>query len=769
MKKFSLKLIPVAAILLFTHFNIMAQGTGYIHIKGKQFYDEYGNAFFPLQVNMGIDLTYNAWEQLPVVLTDSVISPDAFYFSANYSLGPTNEHECDTQALCTEQLWHYLYKIKDMGFNCFRIHTIGVKYKPKNYAGAVFEDKFYLIINPNEVRDSLGHLIWYDPLDPAFRYLEISKPYSTNPFLAKILDSYETILTMADSLGIKVSFDIAPEGVTLSENAISDYCEYLAVVGDRLKNHPNILAHVIVEEPAYTDEDIFHTKQQVCEIMSSFYDTLKTHDPNHLITIGGHDIFDVREWDPTVMRMDFYQPHIYPDDDSPLYDMSIESQIKRTAGRLYWLDKNCPMPWMIGEGGVGWVSGYSQPDVGCNDSLEQKMYADSSLQRLCDCAGSGYSWWYFQEIYDKGDTTKMGYMNEIGFGLLGHGDVGTNTIIEKPAVETFRNFLDTDFLMPTYTPNYTLCTKPDNYYDPFSHTTFNPTKHNTVSGTLVDQNNQPIEDAFIFALNWEGFFNGKNNHTWIYTFTDENGDFEVVPYTPYLLDTLDKPKIIYIRGSASGAERFERGQGYPWSDIQMQTNVGTIELDKMNFRYNGVVSGETVEVSETKNFKGWNTLNISNTTIEGTSDIMAREEVHLTGEFHATSTSEVHIFNAVFFSDCSDSLYTRMTNNVTAQREFAGISEKKVSAGEIEIDFKPAESLFVSVFPNPNKGTFTVQFNGNKGDANIEIKNLLGGDIASYKFTGNETLINAEELPKGIYFIEVSNSDKTFTKKIIIN
>jgi hypothetical protein len=37
----------------------MAQGTGYFTIKGKQFYDPQGQAFYPLIINYSCDVTYD--------------------------------------------------------------------------------------------------------------------------------------------------------------------------------------------------------------------------------------------------------------------------------------------------------------------------------------------------------------------------------------------------------------------------------------------------------------------------------------------------------------------------------------------------------------------------------------------------------------------------------------------------------------------------------------------------------------------------------------
>lgn len=710
---------------------------------------------------MGIDLTYNAWERHPVELIGGSPPASDFFLTANYGLGPTNEYECDTQALCLEQLHSYMLKIKDMGFNSFRFHTMGVKQNFKNKY-VELQEKLYLVINPNEPRDSAGNLIWF-PGDTVFRFLPLERPYNTNPYVTKLHDSYEIILNMADTVGLKVMIDVSTYGVTHNDIAVSNYTEYLGVLGDRLKNHRNLLGYIIVEEPLYTDT-IEQSKKVICEKMNSFYDTLKAHDPNHLITIGGHDIFDVSEWDLTALKMDFYQPHIYTKDSRKI-DPDINHQINRVLSRFYWLDKNCPMPWMIGEMGIGCNDTLAPPYVLCSNCDEQKMFADTTLKMLMNFGGSGYSWWYFQEIIDDDKE-------EVGYGLLKHGDVASDTIEEKPAVEIFRNFLDSNRLTPLYSADTSLKFKPENYYDPFYYSQYNDSIPTYIHGKVIDQYGNKIEDAFIDAftkVEWTDsiFHFTIYNH---YSLTNEDGNYTIIPIDEDSIFNQRFKYVFELRYSATGAEYKKIGG---WSGGAI-IDSSTITLKRTNFKYDDLVQNLTITESTYKLLSGWNTLTAENVTVENgvSGDITARQEVHLTGETHIEAGSEVHIYNAETFKDCDCYVnFTRMSNEfVTDSRINAGIKQLKIDKN-MELDFKlPHEEFSVSVYPNPSEGIFTVDIansDESKSDYSFKIVNSFGKLVQNYTSNNEQNSIDLSNESPGIYYLKITANNQSRNFKLI--
>jgi len=98
----------------------------------------------------------------------------------------------------------------------------------------------------------------------------------------------------------------------------------------------------------------------------------------------------------------------------------------------------------------------------------------------------------------------------------------------------------------------------------------------------------------------------------------------------------------------------------------------------------------------------------------------------------------------------------------------------------IRMNFDPASvgienNLFVGSFnvhPNPNNGVFTIELNNVKSDDYIiSVLNVLGQQV--YTSTKEISTISSEridlsDLGKGIYILEVSNSESTISEKIII-
>ena len=78
---------------------------------------------------------------------------------------------------------------------------------------------------------------------------------------------------------------------------------------------------------------------------------------------------------------------------------------------------------------------------------------------------------------------------------------------------------------------------------------------------------------------------------------------------------------------------------------------------------------------------------------------------------------------------------------------------------------------WVSLYPNPNNGSFTLELNG--GDAeeiNIEIRNIVGQTVYSTKAqTGNKIQINLENISTGVYFVNVQSVSLQISKQIVVH
>ena len=74
----------------------------------------------------------------------------------------------------------------------------------------------------------------------------------------------------------------------------------------------------------------------------------------------------------------------------------------------------------------------------------------------------------------------------------------------------------------------------------------------------------------------------------------------------------------------------------------------------------------------------------------------------------------------------------------------------------------------INVFPNPNNGNFTIQFDTISENNSVEIYSVLGQKVFEKSDIKTNTL-EILNLEKGVYFIKVNHQKNTKTKKVIVN
>ncbi|MCP4365055.1 MAG: T9SS type A sorting domain-containing protein, partial [Planctomycetes bacterium] len=73
----------------------------------------------------------------------------------------------------------------------------------------------------------------------------------------------------------------------------------------------------------------------------------------------------------------------------------------------------------------------------------------------------------------------------------------------------------------------------------------------------------------------------------------------------------------------------------------------------------------------------------------------------------------------------------------------------------------------LSIYPNPTKDLFTVNFNNFDSDSRIIICTVIGNEIINQQIIDNKTIIDLKNYSKGIYFVKIKNGNNTLTKKIM--
>jgi len=101
---------------------------------------------------------------------------------------------------------------------------------------------------------------------------------------------------------------------------------------------------------------------------------------------------------------------------------------------------------------------------------------------------------------------------------------------------------------------------------------------------------------------------------------------------------------------------------------------------------------------------------------------------------------------------------------------YAAVKETIITTGTVNV---PKNEIDVLLFPNPNRGKFTLEFESEKeGYYLIEITNILGEQISQQAWklsTGkNQLPIELNAMNKGVYFLNITGFGGQITKKIVI-
>jgi hypothetical protein len=316
------------------------------------------------------------------------------------------------------------------------------------------------------------------------------------------------------------------------------------------------------------------------------------------------------------------------------------AMMNRVQGILYWIGKNCQMPFLIGETGFS-AQVNIQPDSGTHgDTSEQRQYAEITLQQTRDCFGSGYSWWKYQNSY-WGNS-----IYEDSFGLLDGGIcMPPCSALEKPVVKAFENFDPTGAVYG--------CNPPANYFDPWNHELFSPDT-NRFRGHIRDfLDQQPVKDAVVSARTLYRISTSPpdTSYDYTYTFTDSLGNFRIRPFDSITQNLTDKVIDFYI--SAFGSERLLRQIGNPSAPL-IDNSIYNLKQKKWDF--DGVIKDDTVHTGEVELMQGWNSLMLSDVILEAGAqvNIHARREIDISNYFESSYGSEVAIDCIPTFSVCSD-------------------------------------------------------------------------------------------------------------------
>ncbi len=732
-----------------------------VTLKGKQFKLN-GNNFYPMVCHDIIEFAVDDVSQIPILFP-----------SPHVQLGPTPYQYEHTDALgCAQDIEDNMLRMRSLGFNTMRWTGMVPNY---NEACGKFFIPGWSI---------LGGVYPYVTQPPCSTNHIGSRYFNWINTIAPgddVLDAYfsaiDKILEIAakPTVDMQIMIDCGYGDLSKSATAIANYNTLLYHLSQHIAqnvNNDHFLAYIVVEEPLYYGDLGVNRKQSICDMTNTWYNTIHSNDPYHLISMSVWDVNEVIGWDADVMRCDFLQPHFYAQKMPYQGSNYFQNELNRVLASINWYSQYCPMPWIIGEVGLRandqWTGATTE-----GTEAEQQAFAIATLKAVRDWGGSGYGWWDLQETQWDKDA----------FGLVRHGTAILPPFVnEKQAATTFENYL-----LPVGNPTLgqppaigtTQIPNSFNPGDPFEHAIYSP-NNNIITGTVVDQNGTPIENAVVVGETYLETVLGDPIYDIHYVYTDINGYFEIIPYD-YSIDGVSLPnKIDALQISASGASRIfvnAFGPTYPNSNywqFPIQSSQLYV-LTRNDFNYDGTVQNQTIGVADIKKYKGYNSLTISNTAIQGVllnggvADFSARTEVNVlnNNEFHAEAGSEVHLYTENTLWDCTDLdfvNYNKLNNQVP------NVDENNSILRIIELSFKKEMNKFsFEVLPNPAKDIVTVSINSEIiSDISFELFDILGQSVLKITAPFPTVVLNLTSLNEGIYLLRAKQNQFETTKRISI-
>ena len=320
------------------------------------------------------------------------------------------------------------------------------------------------------------------------------------------------------------------------------YCVYLDSVTHHYSTNKTVMAYVVFAEPSWKwNNPHLNDKIMVSNWSRKWYYLIKKNAPNQLVTLGLDGIENVLFWDPSALTYDFLTMHFY-------YGVSDPNTSKMAIHSYFrWMNDNIEDVWALGETGFSGIDDTCQMDPRVGSEIAQHQYAEYTMSKALPCGCKGYSWWQYQDV--------------MWLDCL-QDHLGIFTRYPYPREKSVAS------IFPLYPlqPQYMVCDRPDCYYNLPGY------NHANISGVVLDQNKNPIKDAYVAA--WSNSYK-----TYYSTFTDIQGQYTI--YTP------DDTAVSEVRISHKGysSENFFAKQTTPDTTVLIHLNYNKWKKNWTNHYY----------------------------------------------------------------------------------------------------------------------------------------------------------------------------------------
>jgi hypothetical protein len=176
---------------------------------------------------------------------------------------------------------------------------------------------------------------------------------------------------------------------------------------------------------------------------------------------------------------------------------------------------------------------------------------------------------------------------------------------------------------------------------------------------------------------------------------------------------------------------------------------------------------DTVTISGQENcFNAYDTLFVASpgsVVIEsgGIAEFIAGKSIRFLPGFHAEENSSVRAWITTDSSFC----YQQSTSPspIIAQDNTKSIGSD-FNQQALTDDVLP----LMKVYPNPNNGIFTLQFNNIENNTRVMIYNTLGKKVYETTFNGETHLVELPNIHRGIYLVKAISGQKQFVRKVLV-
>ncbi|TXI75650.1 MAG: hypothetical protein E6Q44_17040 [Flavobacteriales bacterium] len=737
----------------------LAQPAGFVSLVGRDFMLD-GELFYPVAINFDTEL--QTWTT-PVTDLDELFCTVGSIYDHAFSA-----YEHTSEAALDQQITEHFAKIRSMGFNTVRF---GIP----------------VIWNWNPADGPRRcSVVYYRHIQWERNLLDLDMNGYDDPASQRYFHLLRKLIRLADAEDLKVILLCAQAniaeyepGFVPSSAGAQDYADYLQRLAQELKDEPGLLAYDLWNEPIWSNRAMARlTKEKVCTYTGQWYDAIRSADAHHLVTLGGASFHEFGSWDPAIMKLDFYSPHIYPRF-SRLDGFSFQATMDRYRALLHWQSRSCPIPWLIGETAFAAEDDAVDPMDLANNSSTPILVADPRTKRMPymmgseaeqaefftigmdavrNYLGSGYSWWGFQNgrnhpllLPESFTNTSAGHKKLVEeyhynfWGPLKYGNPGglnlpapwnaQNRWRDKAMVAAMQNYS----LPPTPTE---MPPPPSNYYN-----WYNLNTNVWRDGYIKDQNNQPVADA-LMEVPWRYVLNLFNPPpvmpAWTFTewmpyVTDQNGFFSIrkVPVVAGF-NTPIEPTVLAPTVNAAGCLGSQVG------------GAGTTTFVQRDLLPYSAVVQVVVEENEARTYKGRVGLEVTSGTVDGGSnggqaDLFAMHVVHVSAPFHAEAGSKTHIYTTPVFADCPGE-GSGMVLEPSSPSSSLGSAKRRTTNVELRFELPAVK---VSVFPIPAFDHVTLQ--STTPGFSYSIFDSNGRMVQEGQCPSDRTALDVGSLATGVY------------------